>query len=210
VRDLGWFVLFGATAAFHVINVTVGRDRWPALGTMIRDALQPRLGRALFVALWLWTGWHFFIRGWRFFLQGPGAPTPHPSGTSLSISETMTQVVLVLVALYALLAGVLVVGYRAWRAHGAGARTVAKADVAWERPSNVWRCAVLRLSVGYVVFVTTMGIYELLVGSSAHGIFGSALRDGAFLAFVVALPTFVTLSLAETALTRRAQRARGD
>jgi hypothetical protein len=27
------------------------------------------LGRVLLFALWLWLGWHLFVRGWSFFLR---------------------------------------------------------------------------------------------------------------------------------------------
>jgi hypothetical protein len=28
-------------------------------------------GRWVLFALWLWFGWHFFVRGWRFLLRDP-------------------------------------------------------------------------------------------------------------------------------------------
>jgi hypothetical protein len=32
--------------------------------------MRPWLGRVVLFGLWLWLGWHLFIRGWRFFLRG--------------------------------------------------------------------------------------------------------------------------------------------
>jgi hypothetical protein len=29
------------------------------------------LGRWALFALWLWWGWHTFVRGWHFLLRGP-------------------------------------------------------------------------------------------------------------------------------------------
>jgi hypothetical protein len=31
--------------------------------------MRPALGRAILFGLWLWLGWHVFIRGWTFFLR---------------------------------------------------------------------------------------------------------------------------------------------
>ena len=42
-----------------------------------RDA--SRMERWLLFGLWLWVGWHFFIRGWTFFLRGAGPREPRHS-----------------------------------------------------------------------------------------------------------------------------------
>jgi hypothetical protein len=69
VAAVGWAVLLGALLVWEGIGLLRGGDSWPTLSDLIRTALRPRLGRALVFAVWLWVGWHLFVRGWRFFLR---------------------------------------------------------------------------------------------------------------------------------------------
>ena len=43
---------------------------WPTLSQMFRDFMRPLPGRVVLFGIWLWLGWHLFIRGWNFFLRG--------------------------------------------------------------------------------------------------------------------------------------------
>jgi hypothetical protein len=36
---------------------------------MIRAFTRPMAGRIVLFGMWLWLGWHVFVRGWDFFLQ---------------------------------------------------------------------------------------------------------------------------------------------
>jgi len=36
---------------------------------MFRTAMRPLLGRSIVFGVWLWIGWHLFVRGWSFFLR---------------------------------------------------------------------------------------------------------------------------------------------
>ncbi|HET9730659.1 MAG TPA: DUF6186 family protein [Acidimicrobiia bacterium] len=173
--------------------VVYGRGRWPTLGALLRHAVRSRAGSAAFIALWLWMGWHFLIRGWQFFLRGHGPSTAAGKGGALSLSELLVSVVFVLAVLYALFVVFLVSGYRGWRAHPdtSSARTLVLSRTARQ------------LALGYIVFIAAMGVYETLAGHSAHGIFGSAVRDGGFLAFAIAAPVFIAGTLAAEALARR-------
>jgi hypothetical protein len=55
---------------------------------------------------------------------------------------------------------------------------------------------------GYALFVAAMGVYELIAGHAAAGIFRAAAREGAVLAFAIALPAFAALTVAEILLAR--------
>ena len=55
-----------------------------------------------------------------------------------------------------------------------------------------------------------MGVYELIAGHPAAGIFPAAAREGAVLAFAIALPAFALLTLGEIVLTRRTACPRFD
>ena len=69
------------------------------------------------------------------------------------------------------------------------------------------RYAMYTLVGGYALFVVIMACSQLVAGRSAGGMAGSALVDGAFLTFAVALPAFVAGSLVFGALAAR--RGRG-
>jgi hypothetical protein len=65
---LVWAVLFGALFAWeglalsHISGV-------PTLSDAFRVIMRYPFGRWALFALWLWFGWHIFIRGWHFLLR---------------------------------------------------------------------------------------------------------------------------------------------
>ncbi len=44
-------------------------DRNSRVSDVLRVAMRYPLGRWVLFGLWLWFGWHLFVRGWRFFLR---------------------------------------------------------------------------------------------------------------------------------------------
>ena len=42
---------------------------WPTMSEIFRSAMRQLLGRSIVFAVWLWIGWHLFVRGWSFFLR---------------------------------------------------------------------------------------------------------------------------------------------
>ncbi|HEV3292200.1 MAG TPA: DUF6186 family protein [Streptosporangiaceae bacterium] len=65
---LAWAVLFGALLAWEGL-VRAGVTGAPALRDVFRVITRYPVGRWMLFALWLWLGWHFFIRGWHFLLR---------------------------------------------------------------------------------------------------------------------------------------------
>jgi hypothetical protein len=196
-----WAAAFAAILVLEALGLTLRGHDWPTISDMFRSATRPLAGRWIFFALWLWAGWHFFIRGWQFFLRGSGAAEPgHGSGGGKTVSEMVTQVVTPLLLLYLLLLSVLVLGYRSWRSQRAGGRV-------GRRPLAFVRYCALTVAAGYAIFVAAMGLFERVAGTSAAGVFGSAAKYGAFLAFGVALPLFCALSFAESVLRPRTGRS---
>ena len=65
---LAWAVLLGALFAWEGLALA-----WvtgvPTLDSVFRVIMRHLVGRWALFALWLWTGWHFFIRGWHFLLR---------------------------------------------------------------------------------------------------------------------------------------------
>ena len=69
VAVVGWVVVVVALLAWQGLALANGPE-WPTLSSMFRAFMRPPLGRFLVFGLWLWLGWHLFIRGWTFFLRG--------------------------------------------------------------------------------------------------------------------------------------------
>ena len=66
---LVWAVLLGAVFAWEGLGLADSRDRWPTFSDVIHVITRNPVGRWLLFALWLWLGWHLFIRGWSFFMR---------------------------------------------------------------------------------------------------------------------------------------------
>jgi len=64
---IGWVVIFAALFTWQGIGLA--RDGWPTMSDMIRAFTRPIPGRVVLFGMWLWLGWHVFIRGWEFFLR---------------------------------------------------------------------------------------------------------------------------------------------
>jgi len=65
---LVWVILFGALFAWEGLALAQVTGV-PAVSDVFRRIKRNPLGRWALVALWLWAGWHFFIRGWHFLLR---------------------------------------------------------------------------------------------------------------------------------------------
>ncbi len=64
----GWIVIFGAMFVWQGIGLARVQG-WPTMSDMLRAFTGPIAGRWLMFGMWLWLGWHLFIRGWAFFMQ---------------------------------------------------------------------------------------------------------------------------------------------
>ena len=67
VALVSWLVVLALLFALQEIGMA--REGWPTMSDMFRSFMRPLGGRWLLFGLWLWLGWHLFIRGWEFFLQ---------------------------------------------------------------------------------------------------------------------------------------------
>lgn len=65
---LVWAVLFGALFVWEGLAL-VGAIGVPTLSDAVRAVMRYPVGRWVLFALWLWFGWHFFVRGWHFLLR---------------------------------------------------------------------------------------------------------------------------------------------
>jgi hypothetical protein len=64
-----WAALFGLLLGYQGFALVRDDDRWPAFSDLMRTIMRYPVGRWLLFAVWLWFGWHLFVRGWRFFLR---------------------------------------------------------------------------------------------------------------------------------------------
>jgi Family of unknown function (DUF6186) len=65
---LGWSAVVVVLALWEVAGARFG---YPRLADASAALARHRAVRIVLFGFWLWLGWHFFIRGWRFFLQQP-------------------------------------------------------------------------------------------------------------------------------------------
>ena len=68
VGYLVWGLLFGALFAWEGLSLARVASL-PTLSDVFRVIMRYPVGRWVLFALWLWTGWHFFVRGWHFLLR---------------------------------------------------------------------------------------------------------------------------------------------
>jgi hypothetical protein len=68
---LVWAALFGAIFAWEGIGLLRPDDGFPTLSDATNAVMRYPAGRWALFALWLWFGWHTFVRGWHFLLQDP-------------------------------------------------------------------------------------------------------------------------------------------
>ncbi|MEV0691711.1 DUF6186 family protein [Streptomyces sp. NPDC050388] len=66
---LVWAVLFGALFAWEGVGLLRAGDAFPTLSDTLRAVMRYPMGRWALFALWLWFGWHAFVRGWHFLLR---------------------------------------------------------------------------------------------------------------------------------------------
>lgn len=69
IAIVGWLGIVGTFLIWQGIGLVQGPE-WPTMSDFFRSFMSVPLGRFLVFGLWLWLGWHLFIRGWDFFLRG--------------------------------------------------------------------------------------------------------------------------------------------
>lgn len=177
---LVWAVLFGALFAWEGFGLVRTNDAFPTFSDAIRAVMRYPLGRWALFALWLWLGWHTFIRGWHFLLRGPeggGVPVDRggPTGSGPSL---IRQDLLPMLVGYLLVLGMFAAGSRILR------RTPANAGQAARRPEPDLHSAPRQGWDGLILRVvgTAVGGYLLLMAVVVAYYYGVARQSGHFLA----------------------------
>jgi Family of unknown function (DUF6186) len=66
IAVVGWLVIVAALLVWQGVGLV--RDAgWPTLTDYFRAFMRPAFGRIVLSGLWLWLGWHLFVRDWTFF-----------------------------------------------------------------------------------------------------------------------------------------------
>jgi hypothetical protein len=61
VAVVGWLSIVAVLLTWQGIGLVRG-DEWPTLTDFFRAFMGPAWGRAVLFGLWLWLGWHLFVR----------------------------------------------------------------------------------------------------------------------------------------------------
>jgi len=64
-----WGVLIGLVVAYQGVCLVSTTDRWPSLSHILRSVTDNTAGRWVLFGMWLWLGWHLFVRGWQGFFK---------------------------------------------------------------------------------------------------------------------------------------------
>lgn len=194
----GWAVLLGLCLAWEGLGLVYGHEHWPSMSDLLRTVSRPVVGRWILLALWIWLGWHLFVRGWQPLLRGEPAPQ-HPAVT-MTLTQIARQVLTPLLATYALVLGMIAMtARRARRGASLGFRRSAAESGGALRHAG--RIAALLL-VGYAAFLAIVLIYYAVVANESPEFLRAAASGGAFITFAVALPGLLLVS-AVAALVRR-------
>jgi Family of unknown function (DUF6186) len=57
-----WAVVIAAFLGYQGFCLVSDDDRWPSITEILRDVIRYPVGRWVLFGLWLWLGWHLFVR----------------------------------------------------------------------------------------------------------------------------------------------------
>jgi hypothetical protein len=193
--SIGWIAILTAFVAWEALGLFVGHG-WPTLSRVTRDVTRTPVGRWVLFGAWLWLGWHLFIRGWQFFLRGPGAPAPPPSPRG-SGRELLAEVLVLGMTLVLTLVGLL---------RGGARRAGTPRDGQDRRQPVRFGGLLLRVLLVaascYAVLIGVVGVFVLVAGSDPAHLLPAAAGGGALLAFAVVAPGFLLLSVLDAGAGR--------
>jgi hypothetical protein len=197
----GWIVIVGALLVWQGFALTNGAA-WPTLSEMFRSFSRPLAGRLVLFGVWLWLGWHLFVRGWQPLLRGT-PPRSEPATAALSFGLLIRQVVVPLGLTYVAFVGAMALQRRA----PSRVPTVeAAAHDPRTHPRALVRHVAVTLAAGYVVYLGLVVSYYAIVAYQSPQFLRAAVSGGAFITFAVALPGLLLFSGAEALVRRRSNR----
>jgi hypothetical protein len=198
----GWVVIVGVALAWEGLGLAFSREGWPSVSDLLRTVSRPVVGRWIVLGLWLWLGWHLFVRGWQPLLRGT-PPRSEPATAALSFGLLIRQVVVPLGLTYVAFVGAMALQRRA----PSRVPTVeAAAHDPRTHPRALVRHVAVTLAAGYVVYLVLVMSYYAIVAYQSPQFLRAAVSGGAFITFAVALPGLLLFSGAEALVRRRSNR----
>src|SRR5438132_5599151 len=146
----GWAVVLGLGLAWERLGLVFAREHWPSMSDLLRGLSRPVAGRWLLLALWIWLGWHLFVRGWHPLLRG--SPPSGGSPAVLSFGQIVRHVVVPLGMAYAAVLTTMAIRWQSVIRGGMRVKEVAVTDDG--RPGVVMlvRRFALTMAAGHVGF----------------------------------------------------------
>jgi hypothetical protein len=197
---VAWAVVIGAFLAVEGVALVRPHDQWPAFSDVMRIVTASTFGRWALFAVWLWLGWHLFVRGWQFFLRAPAEPrSPESGGQSAVLAPVAIEDILRHDVIPLLLVYVAVLAMLRYCARFLRARRSEDTPMGGRlRSERGWRPLLRHIAVtslcGYVLFVVVVGLIYGLVAEVGVEFLRDAIVGGGFLAFAVGVPFFVAVS----------------
>jgi len=200
----GWVVIVGLALAWEGLGLAFSREGWPSVSDLLRTVSRPVVGRWIVLGLWLWLGWHLFVRGWQPLLRG-APPRSGPATAAISSGLLIRQVVVPLGLTY-----VAFIGAMALRRRGPSPASTVEAAAQTPRmhPRVLLRHVAVTLAAGYVVYLGLVVSYYAIVAYQTPQFLRAAVSGGAFITFGVALPGLLLFCGAEAIVRRRSNRWR--
>ena len=210
---IGWAVIFAVILLWEGAALTTRTPDWPTLSDLFRIATRPPPGRWVVFAIWLWFGWHLFVRGWLFFLRdrarGSGAAGARSKDSAAALvapaadERFVNDEVITLVVLYAVIVGLLLYCAQQLKRHGPAAYALARRTWSREIP---WRALAAEVGItvvaGYTLFVVAMAVYCGVIAPHPMAAFTRAVGESLSLTLAVVLPGFVVLTMVYGGLAR--------
>lgn len=194
IGSIGWAAIFAAFVTWEAVGLLVGGG-WPTLSHVTRAVTRLPVGRWVLFGAWLWLGWHLFIRGWHFFLRGPLAESPRPGQAGSGLRETLAELLVLAATLILAVTGMTRHGSR----HAESGQTPSPRPVGF----GVLLLGILLVTAScYAVLIGFVGLFVLVAGSDPSHLLRDAAAGGAILAFGVAAPGFLVLSLLHAGIAR--------
>lgn len=207
VGIVAWAAAIGSCLLVEGIALYRPHDAWPTFSDIMRLVTDAVVGRWLLFALWLWLGWHLFVRGWQFFLRAPageGSAAGAESRRALALAPVALEDVLRQDVVPLSIVYVLVLAMLAYCA-----RRIRRGDVSSPRKdarrgwSALLRHLLVTAGCGYAFFLGAVALFYGLVSNEEAELLQAAVTGGGFLAFVIAVPTFVLVSWTVAMAARR-------
>ena len=205
IGAIGWAVILGVILAWEGVALVARTPDWPTLSDLMRVATRPLLGRWVMFAIWLWFGWHLFVRGWLFFLRDAPRPPSESAKTGPNDSAALVapaaaepllgEEAITLLGFYVVVLALLT--YCGMRIRKQGRAAYESSPQFAGRWGGRHAAAQVGATVfaGYGLFVVAMAVYFIAIARQPAAALVRAATEALSLTLLVAVPGFVVLAI---------------